>query len=108
MPTDRGDGFMLGVIALDMVVTSVVFACYLVAGFVATAPEPPIAALTVGGMALSVVVGLGAYPAARTLWAAIDLAMRPLDVVEEAEAATYVAARTAADGDGAPADAGAA
>lgn len=96
---------MLGVVALDMVITSVVFACYLVAAFVATAPEPPIGALTAGGIALCLVVGVAAYPVATTLWAALDLAMRPLDVVEEAEAATYVAARAAAGGEGAPADA---
>jgi uncharacterized protein (DUF983 family) len=98
---DRGDGFMLGVIALDTVITSVAFAAYLVVGFVATAPDPPIGALTGGGLALCLMVAVAAHPVAKTLWGAIDLAMRPLDVVEEAEAATYLAA-LAADGEGAP------
>jgi hypothetical protein len=32
------------------------------------------------------------YPVAKTVWAAIDLGMRPLDVAEEAEAMTWLAA----------------
>jgi uncharacterized protein (DUF983 family) len=103
--TERGEGFMLGVVALDTVFTSLVFAAYLVGGFLATAPDPPIGALTAGGMALCLVVAVGAYPAAKTTWAAIDLAMRPLDVVEEAEAATYLAT-LAPEGDGASAGTG--
>jgi hypothetical protein len=38
-----------------------------------------------------VVLPIVLYPVAKSLWAAVDLAMRPLEPVEEAEAALYEA-----------------
>lgn len=94
---------MLGTLALNIVATSAAFAVYLVVGFVATAPDPPIGALTAGALALCLVAPVVLYPFAKMVWAAVDLAMRPPDVVECAEAATYLAAR-AADARGTTAD----
>jgi hypothetical protein len=41
------------------------------------------------GAATAVLLPLITYPFAKTVWAAIDLAARPLDPVEEADAARY-------------------
>jgi hypothetical protein len=41
-----------------------------------------------------VVLPIVLYPFAKSLWASIDLAMRPLEPVEEAEAAVYEAEAT--------------
>jgi hypothetical protein len=41
------------------------------------------------GVATAIVLPLLTYPFAKTLWAAIDLVARPLDPVEEADAALH-------------------
>jgi uncharacterized protein (DUF983 family) len=41
------------------------------------------------GAATAVVLPIVTYPFAKTIWAAIDLALRPLDPVEEADAALH-------------------
>jgi uncharacterized protein (DUF983 family) len=41
------------------------------------------------GLATAIVLPLITYPFAKTMWAAIDLALRPLDPVEEADAALH-------------------
>src|SRR2546423_6697390 len=88
---ERDEGFALGVMAMNIALTSTVFVAYLVAAFLVTLPDPPLVLLTVLGL---VILGVGPvffYPFAKTLWAAIDLAMRPLDVAEEAEAVAWLA-----------------
>ena len=65
---------------------------YIVTAFVLTLPDPPLVLLTVISL---VILGVGPvlfYPVSKTVWAAIDLSMRPLDVAEEAEAVTWLAA----------------
>jgi hypothetical protein len=84
---------MLGVMAINISVCSAVFAVYLVAGFVATWPDPPIGLLTGVGIAVLAATPFVFYPWSKTVWSAIDYFMRPLDVVETAEAMTYLARR---------------
>lgn len=45
----------------------------------------------VGSAVIVIVLPIVLYPVAKSLWAAIDLAMRPLEPVEEAEAALHAA-----------------
>ena len=49
----------------------------------------PFTMVTVSGAPLPEYSTIVGYPFAATTWAAIDLAARPLDPVEEAEAAVY-------------------
>ena len=51
-------------------------------------PLPPWT-LVVGAVIMAVVVPLLGYPASKTTWSAIDLAMHPLDPVEQAEAIAH-------------------
>jgi uncharacterized protein (DUF983 family) len=41
------------------------------------------------GAATAIILPIVTYPFAKTIWAAIDLALRPLDPVEEADAALH-------------------
>ena len=91
MRFERGEGFMLGVMAINIGVCSVLFVAYLVAGFAATWPDPPIVTLTAIGIGLLLAAPFAVYPFAKAIWAAIDLYMRPLDVADQAEALTYLA-----------------
>jgi uncharacterized protein (DUF983 family) len=93
MRFERGVGFMLGVMAINISVCSAVFAVYLVLGFVLTWPDPPIGWLTAIGIAILAATPFVFYPWSKTVWSAIDYFMRPLDVVETAEAMTYLARR---------------
>ncbi len=47
--------------------------------------------LVVGAVVIAVVIPLLGYPASKTTWSAIDLAMHPLDPVEQAEAVAHQA-----------------
>lgn len=91
MRFERGEGFMLGVMAINIGVCSGLFVAYLVAAFALTWPDPPIGVLTAVGLVLLAVTPVVCYPLSKTIWLAIDYFMRPLDVVEEAEAMTYLA-----------------
>ena len=52
------------------------------------------------GLVIAVVLPIAAYPVAKTLWAAIDLLMRPLEPVEEAEALLHAEPSPDRDGGG--------
>lgn len=93
---ERGDGFMLGVMAMNFIFSGALFSAYLVVGFALTWPQPPVVAMTAIGV---VILGLSPaflYPFAKTIWAAIDLFMRPPDVADQADAMTYLAAQEGA------------
>jgi uncharacterized protein (DUF983 family) len=100
----REEGSFTGVYLVNFAVTEalmfVVLMVYVfwrgVSG--SAAPLWPFLASCVG---VAIVVPVAFYPVAATTWAALDLVMRPLDPVEEAEAAIH-----AADPDGANPEAG--
>jgi uncharacterized protein (DUF983 family) len=87
----REHGFELGPIALNVVITFGALAIGMVVGFVATAPDFPVTALTIGFVVGAIVVPLVAFPFTNTLWFAVDLATHPPGPVELAEAETFVA-----------------
>ena len=84
---------MLGVMTINIGLCSALFVVYLVAGFALTWPDPPIALLTGIGIVVLALAPFVFYPFSKTIWAAIDFFMRPLDVVEAAEAMTWLAQR---------------
>jgi hypothetical protein len=49
----------------------------------------PLLPWLVAAVAIAIIVPIAMYPRAATTWAALDLAMRPLEPVEEAEAALH-------------------
>ena len=51
-------------------------------------PLPPWT-LVAGAVVIAIAVPLLGYPASKTTWSAIDLAMHPLDPVEQAEAIAH-------------------
>lgn len=75
----RVDGHWLGSWFLNVCVVQTVVVAVLVIGVAATYPDPPILPLAVADGAAALVVPLLFFPFSRTLWVAIDLAMRPLD-----------------------------
>jgi uncharacterized protein (DUF983 family) len=84
---ERQEGFAVGAMAINIVVTEVLFLIFVGVSLLLTWPDPPVALLVGLGLALNIVVPIVFYPWSKTIWAAIDLAMRPLDESDLADAA---------------------
>ena len=92
---NREEGFQLGGYVINFGVTESLV-CLVVAGYIIAAAANPNATIwpvVVGGFLAAVVTPVVFFPFSRTIWAAIDLALTPLDVVEQAEAETAMAAK---------------
>ena len=90
----RHEGFSLGSTTINMVVTFGLFLLIIVVGTIVTYPHIRVVPVTIAGLAVAIIVPIAFYPSAQTIWSGIDLAMRPLDPVEQAEAATFLEADT--------------
>ena len=91
MRFEREEGFFTGVYLVNYAVVAVVIVIELFVYVVyANANEGAglVPAMAVG-LATALVLPLITYPFAKTIWIAIDLATRPLDPVEEADAALH-------------------
>jgi uncharacterized protein (DUF983 family) len=91
------EGFFLGAYTLNLslVLTLLcidLFLYGLATGDVIAVPDW---SLVVGAVVIAVVVPLLGYPASKTTWSAIDLAMNPPEPVEQAEAVAHVESRRA-------------
>jgi uncharacterized protein (DUF983 family) len=89
----REEGFQLGAYVINFGVTEGLV-CLALAGYILAAaanPDVSVWPVIVGGAAAAVVTPLLFFPFSRTIWAAIDLALTPLSVVEQAEAETAAA-----------------
>lgn len=84
---------MLGVMAINFVLCGALFTAYLVTGFALTWPHPPVVAMTAAGIVVLALSPVVFYPFSKTIWAAIDLFMQPPDVIDQADAVTYLAQR---------------
>lgn len=74
---ERHEGYWLGAIAINTIVTIGVFAIALVGSIVLTWPDPPWTAITIGVVAVNLVFPIGFYPWSKLLWAALDLSLHP-------------------------------
>ena len=75
---------------MNTIVTFGLVGVVLVVGVIATYPDVAVVPILAVAVPVAVVVPIVFYPISYTLWAAIDLAMRPLEPAEEAEAAAAV------------------
>ncbi len=82
----REQGFGLGGTTFTVVFTCLTFGTLLLGVAAATAPEVPVLALLVACSVIAVLEPLATYPSWTLIWAAIDLAMRPLGFAELAAA----------------------
>jgi uncharacterized protein (DUF983 family) len=76
---ERIEGHWLGAIAINTVLALVTLLAVIVVGAVLAYPDPPVAQLTLIAMATAAVAPLVWFPFSRTIWTAIDLAMRPIE-----------------------------
>jgi uncharacterized protein (DUF983 family) len=85
---ERESGFFLGAYVINYGITALWLLAVMAALIVRLDMDPrgSMVPFLVAGVAVAVVVPLVSYPFGKTVWAAIDLSMRPLDAAEEAEA----------------------
>jgi hypothetical protein len=78
----RVEGQWLGSWFLNICVAQAAVALALIIGVALTYPAPPMWPIGIGTVVVAAVVPFAFFPLSRTLWTAIDLAMRPLEFEE--------------------------
>jgi len=76
---ERQEGYWLGAIAINTIITLGVFVAALVIPILATWPDPPWGVITVLLVSLSIIMPIVAYPLSKTLWVALELGMYPAE-----------------------------
>jgi uncharacterized protein (DUF983 family) len=97
---ERQDGFMVGAITINTILTFGAILVVLVVGMIVTYPEIAVVPIVTACLVVAVLVPIVAFPFTYTIWGAIDLAMHPLQPAEAADAARAVAARSVGSGGG--------
>ena len=77
---------------LNYLVAIGIWLVVLIVGIVVTLPDVPVVPLMLATVAIAVLVPVLFYPFSSTLWAAVDLAMHPLDAAAVADAEAHVGA----------------
>jgi hypothetical protein len=75
---ERIEGHWIGAIAMNTVLALLVLLGVIVGGFAASYPDTPPSALLIVSVAVAALMPLAFHPVSRTLWTALDLAMRPI------------------------------
>ena len=72
-------GFELGALAINFVLTGGALIATLVVGVVTSYPDLAIVQLLVSTVGVTLFVGIFGYPISYTTWLAVDLIMRPVE-----------------------------
>jgi len=88
---EREPGFLLGAVTINTIVTFGLLGAVLLVGSILSYPDIAVVPILIATGIVAVVVPVVFYPFSYTIWAAIDLTMRPLDADEEADAAAHAA-----------------
>jgi uncharacterized protein (DUF983 family) len=94
---ERHEGFVLGPIAINTVITFVLVGVVLVGGLLATLPDVEPWPIVAASVAVAVVVPVVIYPITWTIWAALDLRWSPLSADEEADASAHASSSNSSD-----------
>jgi uncharacterized protein (DUF983 family) len=86
---ERHEGFVLGPITINTVITFGLVGIVLVGGLLATLPEIDPWPVVIPCVAIAVVVPIVIYPITWTIWAALDLRWSPLSAEEVADASAH-------------------
>lgn len=76
---ERIEGHWIGALGINVVVSFATVLVAVIVAFIATYPDESTTAAVAAVVVVAVVVPLAFFPVSKTLWCAIDLAMRPLE-----------------------------
>jgi uncharacterized protein (DUF983 family) len=82
---DRIEGHWLGSLGMNMIVSITVLFFTMAVGLTLTYPEVAVVPMVTISVAVAIVVPLVFFPFSKTLWSAIDLAMRPLEPEDDVD-----------------------
>ncbi len=85
----REEGFELGALTMNTIVTFGALTLAMVVGFIATSPDIPVLPFVLALAGVAIVVPIIIYPFTYTLWLAFDLRVHPPETAELADAAEY-------------------
>jgi uncharacterized protein (DUF983 family) len=88
----REEGFELGAVTINTILTFIVLTAAMTIGFVATSPDIPVLPMVLSLVAVAVLMPIVIYPLTFTIWLAIDISVHRPDPAELAAAAVAVAA----------------
>jgi uncharacterized protein (DUF983 family) len=94
---ERQEGFMLGSLTVNTILTFGAILAVVVIGIVATYPDIAVVPVVLACIAVAILVPLLVYPFTSTIWGAIDLAMHPLQPAEVADASAALHREPAKD-----------
>lgn len=86
----REEGFELGAVTMNTIITFGTLTVAMIVGFVLTAPDVPVLPFVLGLTAIAVLVPIVIYPFTYTMWLAFDLAVHVPDETELLEAALSI------------------
>ena len=86
---ERQEGLAVGAMGINIIVTEGLFGIFLVTALFLTVPDVPVLPLLVVALTMNLVIPIVFYPFSKTIWAAVELMMRPLEPHEELEAMVY-------------------
>jgi uncharacterized protein (DUF983 family) len=95
IPWRREEGFELGAVTVNTVLTFIVLTAGMTVGFVLTSPDIPVAPMVLSLIGVAVLMPIAIYPFTFTIWLAFDLAVRRPEAAELAKAAAAVEMTTA-------------
>lgn len=79
---ERVEGYWTGAMAINLVVTELLFLAVMIVAVVKTWPNVPTAKLIISGLIFNGIVHVLFYPIAKTIWIAIDILLHPLEPEE--------------------------
>jgi len=82
---ERIEGHWLGALGINTMVSITLVLVAVVVAFIATYPDGSVTGAVAAIVATAVVVPLAFYPVSKTMWSAIDLAMRPLEPEDDVD-----------------------
>jgi uncharacterized protein (DUF983 family) len=91
----REEGFELGAVTVNTVLTFIVLTVGMTIGFVLTSPDIPVVRMVLWLIGIAVLMPIVIYPLTFTIWLAFDIAVHRPDAAELAEAAAAVEANPA-------------
>jgi len=86
---ERQPGFLLGAVTINTIVTFGLLAVVLLVGSILSYPDIAVVPMLITALAVAIFVPIVFYSFSYTIWAAVDLTMRPLDRAEQADAAAH-------------------
>ena len=88
---------MLGSLTVNTILTYGVILVFVVVGMIVTYPDIAVVPIVLACIAAAALVPLLVYPFTSTIWAAIDLAMHPLQPAEVADASAALRQEAASE-----------